>query len=63
MKTPRGIKILGYNYTCVTARDEEYPNSGACDAAKQVIKIAAGLPGSAAQSTVLHEVIEALNYH
>lgn len=54
------MRILGYTYQV-----ERIPALGAmgrCDVALQIIRIDANLPADQARSTMLHEIIEALNH-
>jgi hypothetical protein len=59
------LNILGYTYILTTDTPLESMNGniGYCDFNKQTIDIADNIAQQAKQSTVLHEVIEALNYH
>lgn len=38
-------------------------NMGYCDMSRQELKIASDVPQDGKESTLLHEIIEALNYH
>ena len=57
------MRILGYNYTVYTQGHARMGAFGELRQGKQEIVIAAGLPPQQTTSTVLHEIIEALNYH
>ena len=56
--------ILGYDYQVVEDGNSDMIGaSGRCHVDKQVLQIASGLSEQQRQSTVLHEIIEAINYH
>ena len=60
------IKVLGYNYSILQANTlEGIPSDsfGGCDFAKGVIYCSKNLPGNLQESTLIHEILEALNYH
>jgi hypothetical protein len=58
------IKILGYHYTVETDKDARYVSStGSMDGNKQLIRIASDINIENKQSTLIHEIIEALSYH
>lgn len=58
------MKILGYDYTLNKSADrEQLENMGRCNTANQRIEIANNMNQQAQESTLLHEVIEALNFH
>lgn len=60
------MKILGYDYKVIldkTIRDMN-GNAGTCNLDDNVITIASDLPSfDVKTSVILHEVIEAINYH
>lgn len=58
------IKILGYNYKirCVLPTDH-LEGFGRQDAKRQVFQLANNLHSEQLVSTILHEILEALNYH
>lgn len=55
------MKILGYDYTVVEVTDSE--EFGSFDAQQQQILISADLCTEQQASTILHEIIEVINYH
>jgi bifunctional DNase/RNase len=56
-------KILGYTYRVDRAQDiQELGAMGDFNANKQIIRIAGNLHSQQAQSTMIHEMIEAINY-
>jgi hypothetical protein len=58
------LKILGYEYTIERREDVHSMDAfGKMNAKAQVIPIATDLAQEQVESTILHEVIEALNYH
>ena len=59
------IKILGHGYTVDLSQrlDEMRGNVGVCDLDYLTIKIANDAPQDVKESTLLHELIEAINYH
>lgn len=58
------MKILGYNYTIDRAGNADDLQAFADFRSKtQVIRVASDLFQEQAESTLLHEVIEALNFH
>lgn len=58
------IKVLGYTYLVHTDKTQnEIGSMGRCGVSTQVIQIASDLNEEAAISTVLHEIIEAINFH
>jgi hypothetical protein len=59
------IKILGHKYTVDLSQklDEMKGNVGVCDLDYLIIKIANDAPSDVKTSTLLHELIEAINYH
>ena len=60
----RKLKILGYNYTIEEQGDSDTIGAfGNSNSKTQCIHIATDLAPEQKQSTVLHEVIEAINYH
>jgi len=62
----KGLKILGYNYdVCYSPpRDDGgMESAGRCSTGKQVVLIDPLQCKQAQESTLLHEVIEVLNYH
>ena len=59
----RTMKILGYTYKVIQEGDDDMIGSfGRHHPKGQVIQIAEGLSPDQTISTVLHEIIEALNY-
>ena len=57
------MKILGYHYTIVEDGDAEYIGTlGRSHLKAQMIQIAEGLASQQKESTILHEIIEALNF-
>ena len=57
------MKILGYHYTIVEDGDSDHIGAfGRSHAKTLTIQIAEGLTPQQRESTVLHEIIEALNY-
>jgi hypothetical protein len=58
------MKILGYDYEIdLTKNNEEIGASGRMHSVKQLIQIASNNTQQQAESTLLHEIIESLNYH
>ena len=58
------MKILGYSYQVQrSGHSDDLGASGRCHQLKQTIQIASNLTKEGAQSTLLHEILEALNYH
>lgn len=60
------IKILGYDYELRYSPadvDGGMEHAGRCHSLKQVIILDPSVHAQAQESTVLHEIIEALNYH
>ena len=58
------MKILGYTYTLVADGDNERMGAfGRQHTKSQTLQIATDLCAEQVVSTVLHEVIEAINYH
>lgn len=57
------MKILGYNYTLAWANHAEIGSAGRLCGNTQKLEISEGLHPDQIASTVLHEIIEALNYH
>lgn len=58
------MNILGYKYRLIEDGNEDFIGaSGRGHIARQVIQIAEGLVEQQRVTTVLHEIIEALNYH
>lgn len=55
------LKILGYDYEAQLLPHHE--SAASCHTTRQLIRIDAGMPAQAQQSALLHEIIEALNYH
>lgn len=55
------MKILGYNYALVTDTDMEA--LGSMHSRSQRLKLATDMHPDQQLSTLLHEIIEALNYH
>lgn len=58
------MNILGYEY------DVEYStvsglngNAGECDLSNQTLRLATDIKMDAISSTLIHEILEALNYH
>ena len=65
MHIPDTIKILGYDYNIdyEDSFNEGHEEMGRCCAPKQQITINEKLHDEQQASTLLHEIIEALNYH
>ena len=58
------MKILGYNYTIELGSDSDRMGAyGRSMSGKQVIQIANNLNREMEDSTILHEILEALKYH
>ena len=58
------MKILGYNYEVIIKEGSSYIDAfGKLNAKELQIQIAADLVPAQITSTLLHEIIEALNYH
>lgn len=60
----KAIKVLGYEYK-IERRDDAFGMEafGKCNVKSQTMPIASDLAPEQARSTILHEIIEALNYH
>ena len=56
------MKILGYDYELVEEEDDDGA-TGRAHISKQLIRIAPNQHKQQKESTVLHEIIEALTYH
>ncbi len=56
------MKILGFTYKLVS-EDDHADAMGRCDIGKQIIRIKPNQSQEYKEATVLHEIIEALNYH
>ena len=58
------MRILGYDYSLIEDAEQELIGAfGRFHAAKQIIQIAKGLAPQQRCSTVLHEMLEVINYH
>lgn len=58
------MKILGYNYRIERGvRVDEMDAYGRIDRRRQIITVASDLAEDGHASTLLHEILEALNYH
>lgn len=58
------MKILGYDYVLEYGADADSMGAwGRCHPKTQIIQVANDLTEQHAQSTMLHEIIEALDYH
>ena len=58
------MRILGYDYKLIEDGDSDMIGTyGRFHAKTQVLQIATGLTQQQRESTVLHEILEALNYH
>ena len=60
------MKILGYNYMLVYSPTKDsggMSNSGQMDPTKQIIVISPEQHQQSQESTVIHEILEALKYH
>lgn len=59
------MRILGYNYTVEMSDDRRKVagNLGTCDLENQAIYLSKKNSVSGIQSTLIHEIIEALNFH
>ena len=56
------MKILGYDYRLIN--EEDHDNAmGRCNFRELFIRIAPNLPKQQTESTLIHEIIEALAYH
>lgn len=64
-KIPRKIKILGHSYSIIVHEEEKTGNSslGTHWGVSQKIYLNAKQNKEMIESTLLHEVIEAVNYH
>jgi hypothetical protein len=56
------MKILGYDYKLVVEEDHDNA-TGRCHISKQLIRISPDQCAQQKESTILHEIIEALAYH
>ena len=63
METPSAVKVLGYEYPVemVERIDDDDTCRGMCYNVELRIKLCSTLPEQALRSTLLHEVIEALD--
>jgi hypothetical protein len=60
----KNMKILGYEYKLdITQSARELDAIGKFFASELMIKISKDLPKNQLESTLLHEILEALNYH
>jgi len=59
------LKILGYIYTLDASKsiDDMGGNVGFCDLDKKLMRVANDVDKDVRNSTLLHEIIEAINYH
>jgi hypothetical protein len=58
------MKILGYEYRVVGDRDSDYIGAfGRQNSARLLVQIASDIAPQQRISTLLHEMIEVLNYH
>lgn len=59
------LKILGYDYEVQVIDSTQYngSNCGFCDSLNNKIRLSDDLSPDMAGSTLLHEILEALNYH
>jgi hypothetical protein len=58
------MNILGYNYEIdYSQREDQLGSLGRCSGKLLRIEIANDMPPQQTQSTMLHEIIEAINYH
>ena len=58
------MKILGYNYKLIEDGDDDMIGAyGRLHTKQQILQIAEGLSHQQRESTVLHEILEALSYH
>ena len=57
------IKILGYTYEIIEGNSERMDALGRYHVREQKIQIASNMCNEQKVSTVLHEIIEALDYH
>jgi hypothetical protein len=58
------MNILGYEYTIdMTQREDQLGSLGRCSGKLLHIDIANDMNPQQTQSTMLHEIIEAINYH
>jgi len=58
------MRIIGYDYTLIEDGDTDLIGGcGRLHSKKQVIQIASDLAPQQRCSTVLHEILEAINYH
>ena len=57
------MKILGYTYQVEVVSADAMDAMGRFQARRQRLQIASDLTGDERMSTLLHEIIEALNYH
>lgn len=67
MKIPDTIKILGYTYKIEKVKDRTFThgtnNVGSCSCVHQKIWIDTNASKEQQESTLIHEVLEAINYH
>jgi len=58
------MKILGYSYKIEQlGKDVMRGNSGFCNFDNKLLQVSVDLDKDMKESTLLHEIIEALNYH
>lgn len=58
------MKILGYDYILhIKPKSDMGGNSGFCDFDSQVLSVCEELKDDGKASTLLHEIVEAINYH
>ena len=59
------LRVLGYNYTLDLSKtlEDMVDNVGTCNLDKKIFTLANDVDKDAMVSTLLHEIIEAVNYH
>lgn len=59
------ITILGYSYTVDKSNtlDDMAGNIGLCDLDKKILSVAKEVDDDYTDSVILHEILEAINYH
>lgn len=59
------INVMGYTYTVDLSQklDDMHGNVGYCDFDKKTLQVANDVDTDVIESTLLHEIIEAINYH
>lgn len=63
MRLPDKVKVLGYNYNVEYYHDNQTGRFGSCDINTLTLRINANKDREQMESTLLHEIIEAIDFH